>query len=78
MLDCFVAKFDKFGALEWSRYLGGSEDDYASAIGYTMSNDFPMLRCSSSSNGTSYRTVSFLSSILLSGIFAIYSKTGSG
>jgi len=67
-LDCFVAKFNRLGTLEWSRYVGGSKDDYAFAIdadpfgnpyvtGYTDSNDFPILKGSSNANGTSSEDV---------------------
>lgn len=63
-LDCFVAKFDRNGVPEWSRYVGGSEDDLGFAIdtdpyanpyvtGYTQSRDFPVLNGESNSNGTS-------------------------
>ncbi len=50
--DAFVAKFTTAGALSWSSYLGGSDDDRATAItqdnagslyvaGYTHSTNFP-------------------------------------
>ncbi|MFQ5976706.1 MAG: SBBP repeat-containing protein [Candidatus Heimdallarchaeota archaeon] len=53
-LDAFVAKFNETGMLQWSRYLGGSDQDFGAGItvdqqdnivlaGTTRSSDFPLV-----------------------------------
>jgi hypothetical protein len=60
--DVLIAKFSQLGALQWATYFGGSNNDFAYAVGtdtsqsiiitgWTYSTDLPMLNAAQTTNG---------------------------